>query len=540
MSSPFHAGEQAIQEQLGVRAEMEPWARKVVRPLLPAEHSAFYSELPFLVAAARDARGRPWATLLTGAPGFAQAPTPDALHVATQPLPGDALEQAFEIGADVGFLGIELRTRRRNRVNGRITHRDGEGFVLGVEQGFGNCPQYIREREWRSVPPDRNPRRHEFDRLTPELVRRIEAADTCFLASGHRGTGEHEAFGMDASHRGGEPGFVRVAPDGRLVLPDYAGNNHFNTLGNLMLDPRLGITFVDFETGDLLQLTGRTEIDWDSPALADHAGAHRLVHFEIDGAVLLEAALPLRWAAADARQPLRVVEKIRESAEVTSFVLETPDREPAQFEPGQHLPIEVDVLGSRVQRTYSLSSAPGERHYRISVKREPGGAASNALHDGIDVGDTIGAGRPAGSFTLLPGARPVVLVSAGIGVTPMVSMLQRLAREDDPRPVWFFHGARDGRHHALATEVTEVARQHERARTHIMYSQPGAKDVLGRDYDTVGRLSGADIVAALPRLDADFYVCGPATFMAEVQAALEAGGVLADAIHTESFGPASG
>lgn len=538
MTSPFHSGESAVQDRLGVREMIEPWARKVVRSSLPAEHRAFYEELPFLVAAARDDRGRPWATLLTGAPGFARSPAPGALNVAAHPAPGDALAGALTPGSDVGLLGIELRSRRRNRVNGRVTHRDDAGFVLGVEQGFGNCPQFIREREWRRVPPNLNPRRRVFASLVPELIARIEAADTCFIASGHRGDGENAAFGMDASHRGGEPGFLKVSRDGRIVLPDYAGNNHFNTIGNLVLEPRAGITFVDFETGDLLQLTGRTEIDWDSPAVAEHPGARRLILFDVDEAILLEAALPLRWhAPSGARHPLRVLAKTRESADVTSLLLETPDGEPAHFEPGQHLPIELDGPEGRVRRTYSISNAPGERHYRITVKRDPSGIASGRLHDHIAAGDRLLVGDPAGSFTLQPGLRPVVLVSAGVGVTPMVSMLRRLVHTDDPRPVWFFHGARNGHHHPLAQEVAELVRSHRAARLHVSYSQPGDDDVRARNYDDDGRLGGARVADLLPELDADYYLCGPTTFMAEIQTELEARGVTPDQIRSESFGP---
>jgi predicted pyridoxine 5'-phosphate oxidase superfamily flavin-nucleotide-binding protein len=108
--------------------------------------------------------------------------------------------------------------------------------------------------------------RRSHERLTPELAKRIREADTLFIATGHRGDGKDSTFGMDASHRGGEPGFVRVEGDRLLVIPDYAGNNHFNTIGNLVMDPRAGLLFVDFESGGLLQLTGRTEIDWDSSA----------------------------------------------------------------------------------------------------------------------------------------------------------------------------------------------------------------------------------------------------------------------------------
>ena len=374
-SSPFHAGEQQVQERLGVRDEIEPWARKVVRGHLPDEHRRFYARLPFVVVAARDGSGRPWATLLVGEPGFVRSPDARSLAIDARPAAGDALEDAFARGVDVGFLGIELATRRRNRINGRVSAPGTGGFEVAVDQTFGNCPQYIHERKWRREATGTTPARRAHDRFSPELRRWIEGADTFFIATGHRGEGESPTFGMDASHRGGEPGFVRAEGERHLVFPDYAGNDHYNTIGNLLMDPRAGIVFVDFERGGLLQLTGRVRIDWDSPELDRYPGARRLVHFDLDEAVELERALPLRWEKAGGSiRSLRVVEKIRESEEITSFVFESRDGGPlADFNAGQHLPVELEGAeqGCGVSRTYSLSNGPGQGRYRISVKPIP-------------------------------------------------------------------------------------------------------------------------------------------------------------------------
>ena len=353
--SPFHAGEQKIQERLGV-SDIEDWARKVVCDYLPEEHRIFHTALPFLVVAARDARGRPWATLLTGPEGFVASHDPRSLVIEANPVRGDGLEGALVAGADVGILGIELSTRRRNRVNGRIVERRSGAVLLSVEQAYGNCPQYIREREWRRVEGVPSGRPAKGTRLTPTQREWIASADTFFVASGYRAKGESATFGMDASHRGGDRGFVRIADEGRLEFPDYAGNNHFNTIGNLVLDPRAGLLFVDFETGSLLQLTGRGTIDWESEAVARFPGARRLVTFDIEEIIELPAAVALRWDvdAASVRS-LRLIEKIRESENVTSFVFEARDGGPLPgFEAGQHLPIELLVPGldEPVRRTY--------------------------------------------------------------------------------------------------------------------------------------------------------------------------------------------
>jgi ferredoxin-NADP reductase/predicted pyridoxine 5'-phosphate oxidase superfamily flavin-nucleotide-binding protein len=542
-ASPFHAGEQRVQERMGVREEIEPWARKVVRNQLPEQHREFYAALPYLAVAARDENGRPWATLLARAPGFVRSPDPAHLTIDALPAPGDALAKAFSEGADVGLLGIELHTRRRNRVNGRVATSQSDGFTLAVEQAYGNCPQYIHERRWRAAPADARATaaRHQ-DRLPEHLVRWIETADTFFIASGYRGDGESPTFGMDASHRGGAPGFVRVENARRIVFPDYAGNDHFNTIGNLFLDPRAGYLFVDFERGGLLQLTGRTSIDWDSPAVSRFPGARRLVSLELDEAIEITGALPLRWETPTGSvRELRLVAKQRESDAVMSFSFESRDGgELPGFRAGQHLPIEIEIPGqtAATARSYSLSGSPEDARYRISVKREAMGLASRHLHDHLDVGGIIGSRDPKGEF-VLEGCqgRPVVFVSAGVGLTPLVSMLHAIAACGDPRPVWFVYGARDARQHPLRDEVRRLVAALPSARLHVAYSRPRPDDTAGTDFDSAGRIDAALLASLLSDLDADFYLCGPVGFMATVQQDLENRGVAPDRIRTESFGP---
>jgi hypothetical protein len=543
--SPFHEGEQRVQSRLGVRDEIEPWAQRVVRPFLPDEHREFYSQLPFLVVAARDAAARPWATLVAGEPGFAASPERRSLRLGALPVPGDALAEGLGPGDDVGLLGIELETRRRNRVNGRVGERGADGFTVAVDQSFGNCPQYITERRWQRAPETSELAGVRRDTtLTADQQQLIRRADTFFIATGFRqGNAENSTFGMDASHRGGAPGFTRIRDARRLVFPDYAGNNHFNTIGNLVLDPRVGLLFVDFERGDLLQLTGKARIDWDSPEIQDFPGARRLVHVEIDEIVELRGVLPLRWeSAGESIRELRVVGKERETREVTSFLFEARDGSPLpEFVAGQYVPIELQVPGQKtpVLRTYSLSGAPGDERYRISVKRHDLGVASRHLHDRVEVGQFVSVRAARGDFVLdASSTRPVVLVSAGVGLTPLVSMLHTLA-PNPGRSVWFVHGARDGDHHALRDEVQKLAEGRSNVRVHVAYSLPRPEDVPDRDYQSQGRIDGALLEKLVPGLEADFYVCGPTGFMAAIQDQLEARGVPTGRIHSETFGPAA-
>lgn len=317
--TPFHAGELEVQSRTGAAGPaLAKRAARVIRNFLPPRHRSFYEALPFVVAAARDAGGRPWATLIAGEPGFIQSPDDRHLSMAGGPNPDDALFDAFSAGAEIGLLGIELSTRRRNRVNGRIERvmENDAGYRFAVDQTFGNCPQHIQVREWEANDDTRSGEAAEpihlerFQSFDPVLRARIESADTFFIASGYtEDSGAQDrpsSDGMDASHRGGPIGFVSFDEEGRLVFPDYAGNDHFNTLGNLIRDPRAGLVFVDFETGGLLQLTGTVEIDWDPADLGlpkeGGAGegapkAQRLVRFTLEEGIDLPRALPIRWRA---------------------------------------------------------------------------------------------------------------------------------------------------------------------------------------------------------------------------------------------------
>jgi ferredoxin-NADP reductase len=241
-------------------------------------------------------------------------------------------------------------------------------------------------------------------------------------------------------------------------------------------------------------------------------------------------------AAGPAFRRFRVAGMRPESSTVMSLDLVPGDRRPlAPYEPGQFVTLRVD---GRL-RSYSLSSAPRASGYRISVKREPGGVVSERLHAATAVGDVLELGTPSGRFVLGDGEeRPVVLISAGIGVTPVLAMLDALAQRRSEREVWWIHGARDGDEHALRGEAAAHVASLRRGRSHVAYSQPHPRDVLGRDYDAAGRLSGEAIVALGVPADAEFRLCGPSRFVSELTAGLLAHGAVEGRIHSESFGGA--
>ena len=345
---------------------------------------------------------------------------------------------------------------------------------------------------------------------------------------------------MDASHRGGDRGFVQIINENQLRFPDYAGNNHYNTIGNLVLDPRAGYLFIDFESGSLLQLTGTVSIDWEPDDLTAFPGARRLITLDIEEIVELPSAVGLRWQVdADSVRSLRLVEKKSESEDVTSFVFEARDGGPLPaFEPGQHLPIELTIPGANepARRTYSLSSAPMDDRYRITVKREPKGLVSRYIHDTVEPGSIIESRHPAGDFMMTCNICPLVLISAGVGITPMVSILRAVAAENSSRPVWFVHGARDSRHHPLAGEVRDLATDRSNIEVHVLYSRPLPEDTIGTHYDAKGRITGKLLAKLMNNVDAHYFLCGPTSFMAQIRTDLEEQSIPAEQVHYETFG----
>jgi predicted pyridoxine 5'-phosphate oxidase superfamily flavin-nucleotide-binding protein len=275
----FHEGELEVQLQVGVAANAERIGRSI-HPEIPDLARRFAADQRFVLVGAADIEGRVWATLLQGKPGFVAAASPDVIRIAARPGPDDPLAAALAEEADVGLLLIEPATRRRIRINGRSTPTPN-GLDVRTREVYANCPKYIHAREVRL-----SPRPGELTRpvkrgavLTADQVAWIRGADTLFLAS------RHPAAGADVSHRGGPEGFVTVLAPDRLILPDYAGNMMFNTLGNIAAHPEVGLLFVNFGSGDTLQLSGRARIDWDIAARATMPGAERVVEVAIDAVV---------------------------------------------------------------------------------------------------------------------------------------------------------------------------------------------------------------------------------------------------------------
>lgn len=281
----FHAGEIDVQRRAGVSSQAEQVGR-IIAGRIPDDLGEILAEFRVAVAASIDARGRLWASLLTGPPGFLDVVNATRLHLDARAPAGDPLEANLAGRPEMGLLVIDPATRRRLRFNGHgRVDRDG-GIALDVEQVYGNCRKYIQLRRLVESDLPAMPRAAAHSQTLSAAQRdRIAVADTFFIASAH------PEGGADASHRGGRPGFVRVHGDRSLSFPDYPGNNMFNTLGNLAVDPRAGLLFVDFDRGDVLQVTGRARLVWEH----DAAPRHPLVEYDIDEVIDLPAGSPLRW-----------------------------------------------------------------------------------------------------------------------------------------------------------------------------------------------------------------------------------------------------
>ena len=566
VESPFHAGELAAQERAGVRERMDVDARRGIRDYMPEQHRRFFAEQPFMVLGGVDETGQPWATLRVGAPGFISTPDEHTLRISGRSLAGDPLARTWQVGSVLGGLGIQPATRRRNRVNGVITSIDNQAITVAVSQSFGNCAKYIQSRtpvefseeEDSSEPPVVANRLNDADRAL------LARADTFFVASANTSSEAGMGRGADVSHRGGKPGFVRIDDDNTLTTPDFSGNLFFNTIGNLIHDPRAGLLVIDFDSGDLLYLAVDAEIIWEGPEVNSFDGAERLIRWHVREVRRTQRALPMRWSGvqyaaqlaktgswtppetkqvvANAWRKLQVSKVSDEAPGVRSFYFQAADGStlPA-FEPGQFLPIRLHVpgLAAPLIRTYTLSDAHQGSLYRITVKRE--GAASTWLHENVKAGMEIEAKAPGGAFVLdRTSGRAVVLLSAGIGITPMVAMLNSLLTDTSgraqPEHIHFIHGARRSEEHPFADELKAAEQAHSHLSVHLRESHA---DVVDGTKSSGGRVDIAYLKSVLPFGDYDFYLCGPGAFMQDMYNGLRSLNIADDRIRFEAFGPAS-
>ena len=306
MNSIYHAGEIEVQTRAGVRA-MARRAGSSIHGTLNRAAAEFLAEQPMVIVGSADRAGRIWASALVGKPGFAHAIDEQTARIRSLPAPGDPLA-AILAGAipisggtgdlparlELGVLVIDLETRDRMRLNGPAEVDGDGGLLVHAREVYFNCPKYIQAREVSGVDsavtkPAKTDAVTRGEVLSPAQRAWIAAADTFFIASAAPGGG------ADASHRGGNPGFVRVRDAVTLEWPDYSGNTMFNTLGNITVNPNAGLLFLDFERGDTLQLTGQATILWEPERSAPFPGGERVVEFRVEQAIQIAHAVPLHF-----------------------------------------------------------------------------------------------------------------------------------------------------------------------------------------------------------------------------------------------------
>jgi len=285
----YHAGELQVQALAGVQ-EAAGKVSGVMRSTIPGAAQTFLRQQRWLLAASLDSDSRVWASILVGEPGFMKIPDEKTIRI-TAASPPDSLIKNLRDNPQIGLLAIEFSTRRRAKLKGKAEIPADGAILVRLERVYSLCPKYIQAREpiEQLLKSPGESRTQISNQLTEAQTLWISQADTFFIASFHPETG------ADASHRGGNPGFIQVVDSRQLIFPDYTGNRMFNTLGNITENPSAGLVFLDFVDGRILQLSGKAKVIWDQSLIKDFAGAERLVAFQVEEVRETAAVLLSRW-----------------------------------------------------------------------------------------------------------------------------------------------------------------------------------------------------------------------------------------------------
>ncbi len=287
----WHAGEKKMHNALGVADRMRDRGAVVIRDYMPDQHRTFFASQQLVILSALDSQGHPWPFLRTGNAGFMTSPSSVTLCVSSQATEFENPDLQLGVGSKISVLGIDFTTKRRNRMNGTISKNDGDTLWIAIDQSFGNCPRYIHVCDQLNA-VQRQSKMTESHGLAAQDVAYIQAADAVFIASRAVEIAQDRRAGVDVNHRGGLPGFIRVEDNQRLVIPDYDGNKFFNTIGNILLDPRVSLLFFDFDQGDVITISGEAEVDLDVGDKAAQFGSERVIYVTPKRVLRAQAAFP--------------------------------------------------------------------------------------------------------------------------------------------------------------------------------------------------------------------------------------------------------
>ncbi len=549
---PFHQGELEVQS-LAKESHIAQRNGGVISDSILAGAIPFIAQQNILLVSSLDAQGYVWTSVLMGRAGFISAPNTNSLllnttHIVKQT--NDPLWQNIIDNPQVGLLAIELDTRRRFRINGKIRRIDQTCFVIEVEQAYPNCPKYIQRRNLKisdeaisqqlSAPK-------KGTRLTNQQIEIITDADSLFVGSANpiatgsaddNLTGQLQSHGGDVSYRGGYPGFVEILDGRRLRIPDYQGNSMFNTLGNIQSYPKAGIVFIDFDQGRLLQVSGRAKILWgfDDPTNKSN-GTQRFWELDVENWQETDLPSEMDWHFFDYSPHNPREQKVKGITNLNLKVQSIEDKSPRiklftlvsedganlpTFEPGAHLPVELTLDdSSKIKRHYSLVSSNEEnRYYQIAVQRESNGrGGSMHLHQHGQVNSLISAKPPRNEFPLSPIGQHTILIAGGIGITPILSMLRALVDKDASFEIHY--SAKTLADLAFKKEVSDLAGD----KAHFYYS-------TGKN----ARRLNLNSVMQQMQNDSHIFLCGPVRLIETARNIGETLGINSAQIHFESFG----
>ena len=298
MATVFHDGELVIQTESGVNQRVHKMGNAFIRNRIIDQHKEFYESLPYTFIALQDDKGRPWVSLSQGAPGFIASPDDKTLNISEKIIGLNELSLQTDQGKPIGMVGLDLSTRRRNRLNGNIKHYEEHGELsIAVTHSFGNCPKYVQQRNYTPSSNNElnlspyNSEAERFTELNQDDINLIKQADTLFIASAKEKGGD-----LDANHRGGKPGFVHVDNQTQLWFNDYPGNNFFQTFGNIHKYPTIGLLFIDFQSGDLLLMSGQASLEKMGKVSEDDRFLPRRLKFTLELGVRLKQAVTGSWS----------------------------------------------------------------------------------------------------------------------------------------------------------------------------------------------------------------------------------------------------
>ncbi len=559
--STYHPGELSAQDKAGTRgvaAELAAGKRSALS--FASGHDAFLAAQSFAALASVDLKSESvWVTPLFGQPGDLAAISEKEISISRDCIPNLDILNFIEPGTPLSLLGIDLNRRMRHRINGYAIAAEDNGkhsTALQVAEYTPNCPKYINRRD--IIPAsdgtpalNKDAKAEARTELTADDQKFVQNMDTLWIGSYAPG------LGADCNHRGGKPGFIRVVSPSTIEWPEYRGNGMFFTSGNLESNDKAGVTLVDFDTGSMIQMTGRAAVDWEHDG--SYEGASRKIVFHIASLIRTDNVTSHRWKRLDYSpynptvsgtesidtqseypQVATLAKIVDETENVKTFRFVVPRR--IAFLPGQYATFEfADISGGAASeiRTWTLSETPnsinGDNTLDISVKRVPNGLVTNWLHDHAEVGLEVKLNGVQGEMTAIQldelTQKPVVpdnllLLSAGIGITPSLSMVRGIGAFSlqDQTKITMIHVERFEEEILCHQELVRRSRNYPNfSYTNIISSNQG-------------RLTKEHLQTLVPNAASQqAYVCGPTQFMRDMTEYLVSIGVPAGQIHTESF-----